>query len=723
MQSKKPNSVALLSLGKGLGVTSLAVAMLSPNSFAQSDAALEEIVITGTKRETNVQDAPISVTAFSADDIKEKNITNVSDLQYLSPALSIQDQGQLKFINIRGVGIATVSPQTTSGVAYHIDGFFIPNEIAFSETYFDLGGIEVYRGPQGTFLGQNSTGGALFVNTANPGFDETAFSVSANLGTYGYQKAEGAVDIPFSDSLAMRVAGIYEKKDGFHDNIGTNDDLDSFDRLGLRATLLYQPSDSVEISLKHEMTRSDSGGPFQKDLTDGIPDQYTVAYNYPTQLDLDVDRTILKASFDLTDTLTLNSVTGYQNVSQVRYEDADNTSLTVFHRYLDIDESTIQQEFNFVSDLGGAFEYVAGAFYFNDESYFYSIDEVAGQTNRNGDPAPFGVTDGKPAHKSWSVYGEGTFKLTSNLELVAGLRYIDDTVLDDDGGFTCRTCTTVEALTTEGRAISVSANTTETTWRAVLNYHTNNENTIYGLVSKGFKSGGFNPGRQGFDPEYVTNFEAGYKATLMDGTVRWNSSIYYMDYDGFQLRLYDANAGPRTSLLNTTDQTIIYGFESELMFATEDWSGSLGFGYGKSSLKDVQEPDPRNPPPPDGTGPILDLDGTSLPFHPKFSLNAALANYQYFGDGTLTTQVRLSHTDDQWTEIYQVEATDYLDAYTLAHIDLKYESGDGWWVKGYVTNLFDEDYISGKRVNRARRNVQFYGAPREAGVEVGFSTF
>ncbi len=698
----------------------VATSLLSFNAVAQSGAdrrVIEEVVITGQKREQNVQDTPISVTAFSSDDIKNKNITNVGDLQFLTPALSIQEQGSLKFINIRGVGIATVSPQTTSGVAYHVDGFFIPNEIAFSETYFDLGGIEIYRGPQGTFVGQNSTGGAMFVNTAKPGFDEQAFSLSTSAGSYGFRKLEGAVDVPVSDNFSVRLAGIYEQRDGFYDNVGpSGDEPDSVDRQGLRASFLYQPTDSLEISLKHEMTQNESGGAFQKDLTDGIADEFTVAYGYPTRLDLDVDRTTLEINYDLSDSLVLKSITGIQSVDQIRFEDADNTAAQIHDRWIEIKEDTFQQEFNLVSNLGGNFEYVVGAFYFNDESYFYSEDFVPGRL-----PGPaYEVTDGKPAHESWSVYAEGNFKLSDNLELILGLRHIDDTVKDDDGGFTCRRCDSPATLTTQGRGISVSAEETVQTGRAVLNWYTDDDTMWYTSISRGFKSGGFNPGRQGFDPEFVDNLEAGYKTTFADGAAEWNTSVFYADYDGFQLRLYDDTTPAGSSLLNTTDQTIIYGLESELRFISGNWTGNVGFAYGKSSLQDVNEPDPRNPPP---TGPILDLDGTSLPYHPNFTLNVGLGHIMELASGTLTSNFRLAYTDEQWTEIYQVNPTDFLDSYTLAHVDLMYQSQGNWWAKAFISNLFDEEYISGKRINRARRNVQFYGAPRQIGIELGWSTF
>ena len=700
---------------------------LAPVAIGQSDSGrvMEEIVIISQKREQNLQDVPVSATAFSASDIKDKNITNVSDLQYLAPGLAVQEQGSLKFINIRGVGIATVSPQTTSGVAYHIDNFFIPNEIAFSETYFDLAGIDVRRGPQGTEAGQNSTGGAMFVTTADPGYGESAFTVSGNVGTYGYQKVEGAVDIPMGSAVAMRLAGIYEQRDNYYDNIGpTSDNLDSVDRQGLRMTLAAEPSEAFDVKFKYEYTRSDSGGNFQKDLTDGIADPFTVAYGYPSRLDLDVDRATFEMNFALSDSLDLRSTTGYQTIKQIQLEDGDNTVAQVWDRYIEIEEDTIQQEINLVSNFGGAFEFVTGLFYFKDESFFYSEDFVPGQMGgpRGGPsfPAEWQVTDGKPGHESWSILAEGNFDVSDSVELILGLRYIDDTVSDNDGGYTCRACTSPAALSTEGRLITEEANTTVTTGRFVVNWNVTDDQLLYGSISRGFKSGGFNPGRYGFDPEYVDSLEIGHKATLADGGARWNNSVYFYDYEGYQLRIYDPNTAAGSSLLNTTD-TSIYGLESEVVFVAGPVFGNFGLAYGKSELNDLVLPDPRNPP--NQGGPFIDMTGRELSYHPKVTANTSLGFNVDVGTGALEGRFRLSYTDEQWTQIYQVEPTDYLGSYYLAHVDMEYRAENGWWVRTYINNLFDEEYIVGKRINRALRDVQYYGPPREYGVEFGWSTF
>ena len=117
------------------------------------------------------------------------------------------------------------------------------------------------------------------------------------------------------------------------------------------------------------------------------------------------------------------------------------------------------------------------------------------------------------------------------------------------------------------------------------------------------------------------------------------------------------------------------------------------------------------------------MDGTELSYHPALTANAGIGYVAELSSGTLNTRLRLSYTDEQWTQIYQVDPTDFLDSYTLANIDIEYQSSGDWWIKAYVSNLTDEEYISGKRINRAIRDVQYYGAPRQYGIEFGWSTF
>ena len=158
------------------------------------------IIVTAQRREENLQDVPIAATAFEGDQLEAKAVDAVADLQFAAPSLSITDAGETQSVNIRGIGIASNSPNVSNGVATYIDGLFQP-PIVTSIPFYDIATIEVLRGPQGTLVGNNSTGGAIFVNSQNPDVGAVEGYVQAGYGSYDLYEAEGALNVPISDTL------------------------------------------------------------------------------------------------------------------------------------------------------------------------------------------------------------------------------------------------------------------------------------------------------------------------------------------------------------------------------------------------------------------------------------------------------------------------------------------------------------------------------------------
>src|SRR3569833_257572 len=160
------SSVAALAISAGFVTPALAQA--APDSSTQPQAAAPpEIIVTAERREENLQKVPLAATALTGDQLEGKAVQSLEDLQYAAPAVSITDQGLTQSVNIRGIGIASGSPAVANGVATYIDGIFQP-PIVTSSSFYDIGSIEVLRGPQGTLVGSDSTGGAIFITTANP---------------------------------------------------------------------------------------------------------------------------------------------------------------------------------------------------------------------------------------------------------------------------------------------------------------------------------------------------------------------------------------------------------------------------------------------------------------------------------------------------------------------------------------------------------------------------
>jgi iron complex outermembrane recepter protein len=239
--------------------------LLGHSVFAQTVAepgdagVLQEIVVTSQRRVENLQDVPIAATALDADAIESKAVMQLADLQAAAPSLSITNAGQTQSVNIRGIGLASNSPNATAGVATYVDGLFQPPIVQFN-SFYDLRGIEVLRGPQGTLVGTNSTGGAIFINSMNPELAESSGYARIGVGNYHAMEAEGAVNLPLADTLAMRVAGFHKERDSFYRDVGPFDNqAGRLDETGGRIGLLFQPG-SFSALAKLQLNDQQTGG-------------------------------------------------------------------------------------------------------------------------------------------------------------------------------------------------------------------------------------------------------------------------------------------------------------------------------------------------------------------------------------------------------------------------------------------------------------------------------
>jgi len=220
---------------------------------------LEEIVVTAQRRTENLQVVPISAAVISGDNLKDKAIDRLSDLQFASPSLTVTERGETQSVNIRGIGLASNLPGVANGVATYVDGLFQP-QIITAIPFYDIATIEVLRGPQGTLVGNNSTGGAIFVNSENPNTREVGGYGRVSIGNYDRFEAEGALNLPITDTLAVRGAGIYRKRNSFYEDVGPfNNDAGKLDEKGARLGVLWNPG-SFQALLKLQLHDAESGG-------------------------------------------------------------------------------------------------------------------------------------------------------------------------------------------------------------------------------------------------------------------------------------------------------------------------------------------------------------------------------------------------------------------------------------------------------------------------------
>src|SRR6266702_3097199 len=187
-----------------------------------STETLEEVVVTAERRTVNLQTTNLAASSLSAAELEKKSVTELSDLQNTTPSLSVIDQGFSHSINIRGIGLAVATSQVAPGIATYRDGVFLPTQTTLGLPFYDLQDVEVLRGPQGTFAGQDATGGAVFVNSKSPVLsDHVSGDLTAGYGNYNDVLFQGAANLPISDTLAARVAFLDEKRNSFYKDISS----------------------------------------------------------------------------------------------------------------------------------------------------------------------------------------------------------------------------------------------------------------------------------------------------------------------------------------------------------------------------------------------------------------------------------------------------------------------------------------------------------------------
>ena len=225
----------------------LAISISGSGAFAQS-GALEEVIVTATKRSESLQDIPVTVTAFSSETIQEAGIENASDLAILTPALNI-NVNTSPFnarMTIRGVGTAQTDPALEPSVGLFVDGVFLGRSGLGMSDLTDIERIEVLQGPQGTLYGKNTNAGAISVITKKPNFEEFEGYVEASAGDYSMYRLTASASGPLTDTLAYRLSGSKHERDGFYDN-SAGDDLNDADDWNIQGKLQWEPTDSLSI--------------------------------------------------------------------------------------------------------------------------------------------------------------------------------------------------------------------------------------------------------------------------------------------------------------------------------------------------------------------------------------------------------------------------------------------------------------------------------------------
>ena len=595
----------------------LAQTVASAASTASDQEQLTEIVVTAERRDVNLQEAPLSVSAVTAEKLSEANVTEVTGLNGLVPGLVVaRSGGGERMISIRGIGSETPeNTNTQPGVSYHVDGVYIFNSIAANAAFIDVGQVEVLRGPQGTTFGQGSTGGTINVVTNQPSLKDFTGNANIGFGNYGLVKTDAAVNLPLGSTFAIRGAVQHLEHDGYAIATGVPGqpeyELDQQDETGWKAAAIWAPADNFSITLSTIQYESDTHGPAQKNILDPDPDPRRLSQDYPGRSVIDTELYYGVARLE-TSFAVIKSITSYQKLHSMQAWDADGLTSDLFYdvtyspltfggdRYDHVplwrtDTKSWTQEINLASNGSGPFTWILGGVYLHSKNSQYIVEyrDSDDQFLRPALPEDTPYDDPRLAsltyaelssikREAWAAYFEGKYQLTDALSVTGGIRYNHDKFTGE--GATNSDVQTSGAYLQPTSRPGLSSHAW--TGKAAVEYKLSPSNMIYASYTRGFKPGGLNssapyaaPALLGFangtQPTYkaetVDSFEIGSKNRFFNNTAQLNASAFLYNYKNMQF--LDEDAVLYGEGIANAPSARIYGLELEGSWLLDDhWS-------------------------------------------------------------------------------------------------------------------------------------------------------
>ncbi len=763
-------------------------------------AVADEITVTAQRVEEAIQDVPISIVTRSGEELERQAIIDVQALAEASPGVVISGQspttGEVAII-IRGIGSSTLGIGSEPTVGYYVDGVYMPRPQAAVNPFLDLERVEILRGPQGTLWGRNSTAGAVNVVTRAP---EGEFHGRLFTSFSEYDSSESAEGRRYGMSLTGPVSGkVWGRFTGataqiedptYNDFLGAGPD--NFDGVTLRGSLTFLPSDSLTFTIRADSTDDDAHANFPFKPFDVSP-YSTVGtlnrfYGFSDPDDIhriSTDTTPLstyeESGFSLTVNKAMGSGTSFTSISSVRsFDSARDTDIDGSPNALITNSGTFDSEWwSQEFQLHGASEranWVAGAYAFNEESgsQVNNITDLAllqvwlfansPQTflfdpttycslgflappflcgpNYYNAVAPFiglslpGTRTPLPFETNldsslYAAYGQIDWHLSDRVSLTTGARYTADEKDHDQAALNFQT------FMPELQQLSDS-------WSALtpklgLEVRPADNVLLYGAVTAGYKSGGYNSLslQPAFDEETVTSYEIGVKTSLADRKVRINAAAFHYDYDDLQVSvLY-----PDRSVVENAANARIRGLDFELSVRpNRQFSFDVSFEYLDDEFTDFTSLDPvlqaefvegllaaglidpaqvlqggggALPIPP------TDLSGNGLPRAPDFSATASLQyTFDLGSSGSLIARGEYQHTDDVAFDSFERFVQ---PSYGLLHAQLRWTSAQGrMFLAAYGRNLGDEEYRLSQFFVNYTGSLAVWAPPAEVGLQLGF---
>ena len=688
-------------------------------------AAVEDIVVTAQRREQRLQDVPLAVSAFSMESLEDGKVESLLNLDGKVPNVVLVPVGAYPFASafyIRGLGYADVESSFEPSVGVELDGVYLSRNVGAVQDFFDIGGVTILRGPQGTLYGRNTIGGVVSVQSRRPSFDFGA-RTQATFGSNGRQELRAGVEgALIEDQLAGKFSFLTKTYDGYIKNYDGRD-MGAQDVTSMRGALLWTPTASFDATLIVDYTKDKGTGTAFENAS--LPSMVLPGFGEPADTDgdpflshvgddifsdLEALGVTLNANWDL-GPVKLTSITGYRKTDTEVLSDFDGTPTPFMTVHRDETHDQFSQELRLASNTHGPLTYVVGAYYMTQE-----YDISTGQFGTVfGSPTAGSTIYTQQKADSWAVFGQADYEVLPGLTVTAGGRYSKE-----EKTFTTQPLFYPNAETFEASFDDFSP-------KVGVSYKWSDTLMTYAQYSRGFRAGGFN-GRAGsflavgpYDSETVDSYEVGVKSDLFDRRLRLNAAVFTSDYQDMQQSVQQLIPGTliNQTLVANVGAATISGFEAEATaLLTDVFTISASVGYLDASYDEFMADLG------DGLG-VIDRTYLPMPYAPKWS-NSVTFNYKDdFDFGRVTAQASVRHMTDMYTSFSTLNATTDLtmrQSNTVVDGSLSLELPDGRWrVSLWGKNLTDELVINNTFGVGNLLASRVYQPPREIGVDLSLT--
>lgn len=706
--------------------------------------AIEEVLVTAQKRSESVQDVPVSISAFNNEMLTNTGADEIGDILLMIPGLSgTTPAGGLNFWSIRGIASTDFTVGGEPSVGVFVNDAYIGRNIHATSAFHDVERIEVVKGPQGTLFGRNAAAGAISIITNKPGNDNTA-RIGVGVGDEGQRELDLVGNLALSDDFAIRGSYHGTRLEGVQEEV-VQGDKGSIDKDALRLSARWNVSETFKAILTFDYseakTRVLNGNynpglqVFNDTVTPGAGSTYPdkIGYSALNEENVQTDGVDLRLTWDISDNLTLTSITDVRSFETDYIYDFDGSQadsllgaafglppVSMQFDQPEITQESLSQEFR-INGFTDSLDWFVGGSYYKEEVGEETVISILDTTGAlGGNINDSSIVDGET--ESWGLYADVKWAITGKWALTAGIRWSQDE--KDWCASGVNSSNLLGVIDTGGQEVCDNEKWNELTPRFVADYALAEDVMVYASFSKGYKGGGFNtPTRStdysndlvldlaggfintfdqspylgdisnvdptteqvfftgeavsSFDPETVDAYELGIKSAFLNNQLQFNAAAFFMDYQDLQIQ----SATTAGIITSNAAEAETQGIEVDFVYAaTENLTLMGNYTYLDAEFQSGSN----------FAG--ADITGNTLPFAPENAYSLSGAYDLSVGEGTLSLFAAYNWMDDF---SYRADNAPNLteEAYGLWNAKLTYYPvSESWDIALGVDNINDKGY-------------------------------